>query len=87
MTLILKATKDLCIYMARQGKHILKNSEVVSAITDETFVLVNCNQLGNCKGLGLCLRFFAKRCWLILLIKDIEILRGYICSGAVPSVV
>jgi len=47
--------------MAKQGKHILKNSEVVSAITDETFVLVNCNQLGNCKGLGLCLRFFCEK--------------------------
>jgi len=35
----LKSAKDLCIYMVKQGKYILKNSETVSAITDETLSL------------------------------------------------
>jgi len=69
----LKSTKDLCIYMGMQGKHILKNLKILKLLVLSLTRPFPCELQPAGELQRIMLKIYCERCWLIL--EDTEIVK------------
>ena len=65
-------TKDLCIHMGKQGRHILKNLKILKLLVLSLMRPFPCELQPAGVLQGIMLKIYCERCWLIL--EDIEII-------------
>jgi len=66
------STKVLCIYMAKHGKHILENLQILKLLVLSLTRPFPCKLQPAGELQGIMLKIYCERCWLIS--EDIEII-------------